>query len=114
MRYKEKTTFERRIELLFYLIKKQGKKVSYIANEFDVCRMTIYRDIDFLSRYAPLYIKQGGVHISDEYKPEILIQLSKEEEMLMRKLLEERTDKREIQILNRLITRYSMPLINDN
>ena len=88
MRYKEKTTFERRIELLFYLVKKQGKKVSYIANEFDVCRMTIYRDIDFLSRYAPLYIKQGGVHISDEYKPEILIQLSKEEEMLMRKLLD--------------------------
>lgn len=114
MRYKEKTTFERRIELLFYLMKKQGKKVAYIANEFDVCRMTVYRDIDFLSRYAPLYIRKGGyVCISDDYKPEILFHLSKEEETLLRKILEERTDEREIQLINRLIIRYSMNPVKD-
>ena len=108
MRSHDKTTFERRIELLFYLMKKQGRKVAYIANEFDVCRMTVYRDIDFLSRYAPLYIKRGGVYISDKYKPEMFIQLSEEEEILLRKILNERTDEREIQLINRLIMRYSM------
>lgn len=108
MRSHDKTTFERRIELLFYLMKKQGRKVAYIANEFDVCRMTVYRDIDFLSRYAPLYIKRGGVYISDTYKPEMFVQLSEEEECVLRKILSERTDEREIQLINRIIIRYSM------
>lgn len=111
---KDKTSFERRMELLSFVMRNQGITTIEIAKKFSVSRTTLHKDLIFLGRYAPIYTKSGshgGVYILEEYKQEILMYLSKEEESLLREIMKSRNDKRECLLLNRIINRYSMPTI---
>lgn len=53
------TTFERRVELLFFITYRKKTTVPELVNMFSVCESTVYNDIIFLSRYAPIYTKMG-------------------------------------------------------
>lgn len=85
-----------------------------LANMFSVCEKTIYTDIVFLSRYAPIYTKSGnygGVFILDNFKTDLFLYLTKDEETLLEKLFDERKDEREKFLLKGVINRYSMPTV---
>lgn len=69
------TAFERRIEILFFLTKQRKSSIVELAKNYSVCQKTVYNDIMFLSRYAPIYTKSGingGVFLIDDYRNSIL------------------------------------------
>ena len=107
--------FERRIQLLFYLLKNNSATTLELSHLFGVCRKTITRDVAYLSRYAPIYTKNGmygGIFIMREYRSDLFVYLSKDEENLLKKILEELTDDIEIFLINSIINRYSMPEVS--
>ena len=115
LKNKDKTSFERRMELLTFIMKNQGRTTIEIAKRFSISRTILHKDLIFLGMYAPIYTKggnRGGVYILESYKQEILMYLSKEEETLLRGILKTRKDARECQLLNRIINRYSMPEVS--
>ena len=63
------SAFERRLEILFLLNKCKETTAVELAYYFAVSKDTIFRDVDFLNRYAPIYTKRGmfgGIFINDE------------------------------------------------
>lgn len=107
------TTFERRIEMLFFIVHCRQTTVPQLAQMFAVCKNTVYTDITFLSRYAPVYTKNGlhgGVFILGEYRSDLFLYLSKEEERLLRYLAEQAYGI-EKQRLQNIIHKYAMPQI---
>ena len=102
------------MELLSFITKNQGRTTIEIAKRFSISRTTLHKDLIFLGMYAPIYTKggnRGGVYILEGYKQEILMYLSKEEETLLREILNSRNDERECLLLNRIINRYAMPTV---
>ena len=53
------SVFERRLEMLF-LLNKCRKTALELSYYFAVSKDTIFRDIDFLNRYAPIYTTGGS------------------------------------------------------
>ena len=53
------SAFERRLEILFLLNKCKETTAVELAYYFAVSKDTIFRDVDFLNRYAPIYTKRG-------------------------------------------------------
>ena len=53
------SAFERRLEMLFLLNKCRETTALELSYYFAVSKDTIFRDIDFLNRYAPIYTKRG-------------------------------------------------------
>ena len=107
------TTFERRIEMLFFIIHCRQTTVRQLAQMFSVCKNTVYTDITFLSRYAPVYTKNGlhgGVFLLGEYRNDLFLYLSKDEENLLNHLTEQACG-REKRYLQNIICKYAMPQI---
>ena len=114
MKNKDKTCFERRMELLTFVMKNQGRTTIEIAKRFSISRTTLHKDLIFLGMYAPIYTKggnRGGVFILDNYKQDLFMYLSKEEEALLYEMLEIVKDTRKHQLINRIISRYAMPTV---
>lgn len=109
---KEKlTTFERRIEMLFLITNCRKTTIAELSYYFNVSKVTIFRDIEFLSRYAPIYSKQGmygGIFVFDKYQKNILLPLSEDEEELLKRL-SENLDGKERHLLNTVLYKYSKP-----
>ena len=106
-------TFDRRLELLFLLYRNKHLTVSEIAEYFSVCKKTIYRDITFLSRYAPIYTKNGfygGVFMLKDYRNELVLHLSDDEKELLNKLKLQLSGK-EYTLLQNILNKYSAPEI---
>lgn len=107
------TTFERRIEMLFFIIHCRQTTVRQLAQMFSVCKNTVYTDITFLSRYAPVYTKNGlhgGVFLLGEYRSDLFLYLSKEEQRLLSSLAEQAYGVKK-QRLQNIIYKYAMPKI---
>ena len=51
------STFERRIEILFLIMSSEKVTLSELAKRFSVHKNTVYNDIAFLGRYAPIRAK---------------------------------------------------------
>ena len=105
------TTFERRIEMLFFIIHCRQTTVRQLAQMFSVCKNTVYTDITFLSRYAPVYTKNGlhgGVFLLGEYRSDLFLYLSKDEENLLVSLAEQ-AHGNEKRCLQNIIYKYTMP-----
>lgn len=65
------TTLERRMEVLFVLLRRRHVKISELQAEFDVCRTSIKQDIQELSRYFPIRSvdgRYGGIILDKDYK----------------------------------------------
>lgn len=83
------STTERRIELLHILQERKSDTYENLAFEFNVSTRTIARDIEAISKYAPIYTvqgKNGGIRIIEGYKTE-KIYLSEIQEDLLKKLI---------------------------
>lgn len=83
------SAFERRLEMLFLLNKCRETTALELSYYFAVSKDTIFRDIDFLNRYAPIYTKRGmfgGIFLNDESHKNLLLYLSDDEERLLKKL----------------------------
>jgi len=65
-------SFERRIELIKVLYRREYETINNLAFEFGVSNRTIRRDIDELSRMIPIYTKPGryggGIYIIKDIK----------------------------------------------
>lgn len=108
------TTFERRIEILFVLIKWKKSSITELANMFSVCRKTAYNDLIFLSRYAPIYTKNGiggGVFMMQDYHNEIFMYLTEDEEKVLNELIEMLDTDKKI-IVKNIINKFSMPKLS--
>ena len=86
-----------------------------LARRFSVSDSTICEDIIALSTVAPIASKMGrygGIYIIDEYKPKRAY-LSREEEVLLKQILETLTGK-EKKILDIILVKFSMPKLENH
>lgn len=64
--------FERRMELIKVLYRREYETINNLAFEFGVSNRTIRRDIDELSRLIPIYTKPGryggGIYLVKDIK----------------------------------------------
>lgn len=107
------TAFDRRIEMLFFLLKHRKTTVIELANVFSVCRKTAYNDLIFLSRYAPIYMKNGiagGVFLYEEYRNGLFLYLTVEEERFLEELAQMLEPDKKLRMQS-IINRFSMPKI---
>ena len=107
------SAFERRLEILFLLNKCKETTAVELAYYFAVSKDTIFRDVDFLNRYAPIYTKRGmfgGIFINDESSKNLLLYLSDDEEKLLKKLSANLDDTAKYYI-NNILNKYSKPRI---
>ena len=105
------SAFERRLEILFLLNKCKETTAVKLAYYFAVS--TIFRDVDFLNRYAPIYTKRGmfgGIFINDESRKNLFLYLSDNEEKLLKKLSANLDDTAKYYI-NNILNKYSKPRI---
>ncbi len=105
--------FERRIETLFMLIQRRRITVSELSEMFSVCKNTAYNDISFLSRYAPIYTKNGingGVFIMDGYRNELFLYLSDDEERCLQEIMIDISDEKKVIVCN-ILNKFSMPKV---
>ena len=105
------TSFERRLEILFMLMRNKKCSMTELAYEYSVSDRTIRRDVLFLSRYAPICTKtgiDGGVFLIDGCRKTLSLFLSSEEEELLLKMIN-MVDEKEHHLLNNIINKYAMP-----
>ena len=65
------TALERRIEILFVLLRRRHVKISELQAEFGVCRTSIKQDIQELTRYFPIRSvdgRYGGIILDKDYR----------------------------------------------
>lgn len=107
------TAFERRIEMLFLLTNCKETTATELSYYFSVSKDTIFRDIDFLNRYAPIYTKRGmfgGIFVMGESRKNLLLHLSDGEENLLKELSLNLDDTAKHHI-NNILNKYSKPKI---
>ncbi len=107
------TTFERRLEVLFFIANRKQTSFMELAEYFSVSKCTIYRDVVFLSRYAPIFTKHGmygGVFMTNGYKNNLTPHLTKAEKLLLEKISTTLTGS-DARLLNNIINKFSMPNI---
>ena len=104
-------TFERRIEMLFLLSKCKKTTVTELSFYFKVSKDTVFRDIAFLSRYAPIYTrsgKYGGVFLLKGYKSDLKLHLSTDEKELLEQLVKT-SNAADARLLQNILHKYAMP-----
>ena len=108
---KQLTSFERRLEILFILMRNKKCSMTELAFQYSVSDRTIRRDILFLFCFAPICTKtglNGGAFLMDDYRKELMLHLSREEEALLLKIM--RTlDEKEQHLIYNIINKYAMP-----
>jgi predicted DNA-binding transcriptional regulator YafY len=79
------STFERRIEILFLLINSEKVTLSELSKRYSVHKNTVYNDIAFLGRYAPIRTESGvngGIFIRENYHCDLFRYLSSDEDIV--------------------------------
>ena len=107
---KQMTSFERRLEILFKILRYRKCSMTELAFEYSVSDRTIRRDILFLSRYAPIRTKtgtNGGVFLIKGHQAELSLPLSKDEENLLIRLMRN-ADENDRHLIGNIITKYAM------
>ena len=107
------SAFERRLEMLFLLNKCRETTALELSYYFAVSKDTIFRDIDFLNRYAPIYTKNGiagGVFLYEEYRNGLFLYLTVEEERFLEELAQMLEPDKKLRMQS-IINRFSMPKI---
>lgn len=105
------STFERRIEILFFIISSKKVTLSELSKRYSVHKNTVYNDITFLGRYAPIRAKSGvngGVFLMDDYRNSMFLYLSCDEEALLYRIMAT-LPLSEKNIVANIINKYSQP-----
>ncbi len=109
MQYKL-SPFERRMEMLSILRRKNIVKRSELAEEFNVSIVTISGDLIALSRYAPICTKTGpygGIYLV-KYGNNVISYLSDDEKSLLQKYMMNATNE-ETKILKSILHKFALP-----
>lgn len=104
-------TFERRMEMLFLILNIKETTVPILARYFDVSKATAQRDVLALSRYAPIYTKNGmygGVFLLKGYKSDLRLHLSEDEKKLLERLAKT-SEPEDARLLRNILHKYAMP-----
>ena len=105
------STFERRIEILLLLMKSEKVTLSELSKEYSVHKNTVYNDIAFLGRYAPIQTKSdvnGGIFLMEDYHNRVFRYLSYDEERVLTEIIDT-LDQPEKNIVSNIINKFSMP-----
>lgn len=105
------STFERRIEILLLIISSEKVTLSELSKRYSVHKNTVYNDITFLSRYAPIRTKSGvngGIFLMEDYHSRIFRYLSYDEERVLTEIMDT-LDQPEKNIVSNIINKFSMP-----
>ena len=105
------STFERRIEILFFIMSTDKVTLSELSERYSVHKNTVYNDITYLSRYAPIRTRSGvngGIFMMKNYHNEIFRYLSYDEEKLLISIMNT-LDIPERNIVSNIINKFSMP-----
>ena len=108
---KDLTAYERRESIKTLLVKERSTTVPRLAYLYDVCTMTIKRDLLFLSNCIPIETKSGnggGVFLNMEFESRKQYLTNKEKNLLERlsKELSNDTDKL---LIKNIINKFSIP-----
>ena len=104
------TSFERRLEILFILMRNNKCSMKDLAFHYSVSDRTIRRDILFLSRYAPICTKtgiDGGAFLMSGYRKELYLPLPIDEESLLLRLMPTVCEN-EQHLIATIINKYAM------
>ncbi len=104
------TTFERRMEILSMLLNHKQISQIELARRFSVSDVTIYSDVNALSRFAPICSRlgrYGGIYLMDGFSLRKAY-LSRDEEELLKELSKGLTGKRKM-LLQTIIHKFAMP-----
>ena len=107
---KQMTSFERRLEILFKILRNKKCSMTELAYEYSVSDRTIRRDILFLSRYAPIRTRtgiNGGVLLIKDNQFDLSLPLSEDEENLLLRLMRN-ADEYDRHLIGNIITKYAM------
>lgn len=99
---------ERRIKILQILLLNKKATRQELSEEFQVSINTIVRDIEFISRIAPIYTKQGnggGIYILPEFRSYKNYLTDTEENFLYEMML--KVSNEEKRILCGIITKFT-------
>lgn len=105
------STFERRIEILFLLINSEKVTLSELSKRYSVHKNTVYNDIAFLGRYAPIRTESGvngGIFIRENYYCDLFRYLSSDEERVLTSIMNMLTPP-DRNIVSNIINKFSMP-----
>ena len=105
------STFERRIEILFLLINSEKVTFSELSKRYSVHKNTVYNDIAFLGRYAPIRTESGvngGIFIRENYYCDLFRYLSSDEERVLTSIMNTLTPP-DRNIVSNIINKFSMP-----
>ena len=105
------STFERRIEILFLLINSEKVTLSELSKRYSVHKNTVYNDIAFLGRYAPIQTKSGvngGIFLMEDYYNRVFRYFSYDEERVLTEIIDT-LDQPEKNIVSNIINKFSMP-----
>lgn len=104
-------TFERRMEMLFLILNIKETTIPTLQRYFSVSENTICRDLEALSRYAPIYTrsgKYGGVFLLKGYKSDLKLHLSTDEKELLEQLVKT-SNAADARLLQNILHKYAMP-----
>lgn len=104
-------SYERRMEMMFLIFNVKETTIPILANYFSVSRNTIVRDLEVISRYAPIYTRKGmfgGVFLLKGYKSNLILPLSADEKDLLEEL-EKKLNAKDARLLRNILHKYSMP-----
>lgn len=105
------STFERRIEILLLIINSGKVTLSELSTRYSVHKNTVYNDITFLGRYAPIRTRSGangGIFLMEDYHNRIFRYLSCDEERVLTEILGT-LNQAERNIVSNIINKFSMP-----
>ena len=105
------STFERRIEILYLIISSEKVTLSELSERYSVHKNTVYNDIAFLGRYAPIRTKSGvngGIFLMGEYHCKTFRHLSVDEESVLTEIVATLEQPKK-NIVSNIINKFSMP-----
>lgn len=113
---------ERRKKILQIICRRGHETITNLAAEFGVSNRTIQRDIEAMSLYEPIYTKNGrydgGVYLTDGYKPDQNYFDNQETELLQQIVSQTEKNgvcslsKEQLAKLKKIILSYSKPNIS--
>ena len=99
---------ERRMRILNFLMLQKQVTIRELKDEFQVSKNTIVRDVEFISRIAPIYTKQGnggGIYVLPECRSYKNYLTDTEENFLYEMML--KVSNEEKRILCGIITKFT-------
>ena len=85
--------------------------MSELSKRYSVHKNTVYNDIAFLGRYAPIQTKSGvngGIFLMEDYYNRVFRYLSYDEERVLTEIIDT-LDQPEKNIVSNIINKFSMP-----